>query len=184
MYNSCVDQDFFLIIIRCHQVAVKGCRYSVFVTDLMSLLVVCMWLFVTLENFSLIWRRHHCRWRAEYDQCSALMAIEQRVFFSVPHLLKHGASVYNGHCRGSVVVTVTSAPIAERLAVELSLPVFTTYVCRGWDSNTQPSACEANALNPLRHRRSLWRGRTVFEDTLFWFVRSHFTASMGVSLTN
>ena len=35
---------------------------------------------------------------------------------------------------------VTLAPIAERLAVELSLPVVTTYrVCRGLDSNTQPS---------------------------------------------
>ena len=52
-------------------------------------------------------------------------------------------------------MTVTSAPIAERLAVELSLPDFTTYVCRGWDSNTQPSACEANALNHLRHRRGV-----------------------------
>ena len=30
--------------------------------------------------------------------------------------------------------------------MELSLSVFTTYVCRGWDSNTQPSACEVNAL--------------------------------------
>ena len=41
---------------------------------------------------------------------------------------------------------VTPTPIAERLAVHLSLPVFTTYVCRGLDSNTQPSACEANVL--------------------------------------
>ena len=37
-------------------------------------------------------------------------------------------------------------PIAERLAGELSLPVLTTYICRGWNSNTQPSACGANAL--------------------------------------
>ena len=36
--------------------------------------------------------------------------------------------------------------ISERLAMELSLPVFTTYVCHGWDSNTQPSAFGANAL--------------------------------------
>ena len=40
---------------------------------------------------------------------------------------------------------VTLTPIAERLAVELSLPVFTTEFCRGWISNTQPSACGANA---------------------------------------
>ena len=51
----------------------------------------------------------------------------------MPHLLLRGASVYIGH-------------IAERLAVELSLPVFTTKVCRGWDSNIQLSACEANVL--------------------------------------
>ena len=37
-------------------------------------------------------------------------------------------------------------PIAERVPVELSLPFFTTKVCRGWDSNSQPSACESNAL--------------------------------------
>ena len=29
----------------------------------------------------------------------------------------------------------------------ISLPVLTTYVCHGWDSNTQPSACWANTLN-------------------------------------
>ena len=78
----------------------------------------------------------------KFDLCSALMAIDQWGFFSVSHLLWHGAYVYNGHLRGPVKLT----PIAERLAVELSLPVFTTKVCRGWDSNTQPSACGANAL--------------------------------------
>ena len=51
-------------------------------------------------------------------------------------------SIYNGHLRGPV----TRTPIVERLAVELSLPVFTTYVCHGWDSNIHFSACEANAL--------------------------------------
>ena len=49
---------------------------------------------------------------------SALMAIEQWGFLSVSQLLCHGASIYNGHVRGPVT------PIAERLAVELSLPVF------------------------------------------------------------
>ena len=47
--------------------------------------------------------------------------------------------VYNGHLWGPVTLT----SIAERLAVELSI-LFTTYYCRGWDSNTQPSG--ANAL--------------------------------------
>ena len=106
---------------------------------------ICLfWVFVVpLENFSLIWRRHHYRWRAaNFDLCSARVAIEQWVFFSVPHLLWHGASVYNGHLKGQLTLT----PIAECVAVELFLPIFTTYVCRGWDSNTQLSACEENTL--------------------------------------
>ena len=78
-------------------------------------------IFVPLENFSLKWSRHHYRWRAaNFDLCSALMAIEQWGFFCVPHLLWLGASVYNDHLRGSVTLT----PFAERLTVELSLPVF------------------------------------------------------------
>ena len=36
--------------------------------------------------------------------------------------------------------------VAERLEKELTLPVFTTYVCCDRDSNIQPSAIEANAL--------------------------------------
>ena len=86
------------------------------------------------------WRHHHDRWSTvNFDISSALTAIEPWGFFGVPLLLIHGASAYNSHIRGHVT-------IARRLAVELSLPVFTTYVCRGWDSNTQPSACWANAL--------------------------------------
>ena len=57
-----------------------------------------------------------------FDLCPALMAIEQLGFFSLPHLLWHGASVYNGYLRGPV----TLRPIAEPLAVELSLSVLMT----------------------------------------------------------
>ena len=101
---------------------------------------VCLGVFNPLENFSLIWR-----WRtANFDICSAPMAIdhEQWEFLSLPHLLWHGASFYNGYLRGPVTLT----PIAERLTVELSLPVFMTWVCCSWDSITQHSACGANAL--------------------------------------
>ena len=56
--------------------------------------------------------------------CLASMAIEQCAFLSVPHLLCHGTSVYNGHLQGPVRVTLTR--VAERLAVELSLPVLRT----------------------------------------------------------
>ena len=109
----------------------------------MKILGFFLWFFVPLKNFSLIWIRHYCRWRAaNIDLCSTLMAIERRGLFSVPHLLWHKASVYNGHLRGAVTLTT----IAERLSVGLSLTVFTIWVCRGLDLNTQPSACEANIL--------------------------------------
>ena len=51
---------------------------------------VCLCFYVQLENFLLIWRRHHYRWRASnFDIYSALVAIEQWGFFSLPHLLWH-----------------------------------------------------------------------------------------------
>jgi hypothetical protein len=51
--------------------------------------------YVKLKNFSLIWRRHHCRWRAKnLGLCSALRAFEQGGIFIVPHLLWHGTSVF------------------------------------------------------------------------------------------
>ena len=104
-------------------------------------LFVCLFFFVSLENLSLIWRRHHYHWRgANFELCLALMAIEQWGFFNVPHPLWHGASLYNGHLRGPVKHTYCQA-----LAVQLSLPAF-TQVCRGWDSTSHPSAFKANAL--------------------------------------
>ena len=47
-------------------------------------LFVCLFgIFVPLENFSLIWRRHLYRWRASnLDLCLALMAMEQWGLFS------------------------------------------------------------------------------------------------------
>ena len=72
---------------------------------------LCLEISVPLEYFLLIWRRRHCRWRtANFDLCSALMAIVQWGFFSVPHLLWHEASFYDGHLRGPVTLT----PNAER----------------------------------------------------------------------
>ena len=50
----------------------------------------------------------------------------------MPHL-RHGPTVYNGHLRGPVTLTL----VAERLAVELSLPVFTTWVYRDRGSNPE-----------------------------------------------
>ena len=68
------------------------------------------------KNFSIIWRRHHFRWRAaNFDLCSAVMAIEQWGFFRVRHLLWHGSSVYKVHLR----IPVTPTANAEHLAVKL-----------------------------------------------------------------
>ena len=74
---------------------------------------VCLGFFISLENFSLIWRRHHCRsMSANIDLCSALMAIKHWGFLSVPHLLWHRSPVYNDHLRGPV----TLIPVAERFS--------------------------------------------------------------------
>ena len=92
---------------------------------------ICSFLIVQKKMFVSFWvtslsRIFHpygdvTKWRvANYDLYSALMAIEQWGFLSVPHLLWHRASVCNGHLRGSMTLT----PIAEPLAMELSLPVF------------------------------------------------------------
>ena len=88
----------------------------------LSLFCLFVWgLSSHLKKNSLIWRRHHYRWRATiFDLCSALMAFERWGFFSVQNLLWHGGSIYNGHLRGAGTLT----PIAERKAVELSQPVF------------------------------------------------------------
>ena len=104
-------------------------------------LLVCLVFFVLLENFLLIWRRHHLRWRtANSDIYSAPMAIDQWRFFSILHLLRHKASVYNGHQWGPVKL----APVADRLAVDMSLPVLQLRsVATG---NTYPSSWKANAL--------------------------------------
>ena len=70
------------------------------------ILFVCFGIFVQLENCSLKWRHHHYQWRAaHFDLCRALMAIELWQIFSVPNLLWHGTSVYNGHIQGPVTLT-------------------------------------------------------------------------------
>ena len=52
--------------------------------------------------------------------CSALMTFELWGNFSMPHLLWHGPTLYNGHLRGPVTLTT----VVERLAVEVSLTCF------------------------------------------------------------
>ena len=52
----------------------------------------------------------------------------QRGLLSVPHIVTKDIRVY-GQLRGHLTLT------AECLAVELSLLVLTTSICRGWGSN-------------------------------------------------
>ena len=103
---------------------------------------------VPCEFFLNIWRRHHYGDGLHiFYLHSELMAMEQWTFFSVPHLPRQGAFIYNGDFRGLVVLT----PAAERLAVKLSLPVFTTYVCRaGIRTCNLPLRSERS--NRLHHR--------------------------------
>ena len=98
---------------------------------------VCVGLIVPLENCSLIWTRHHYRWRAEdVYLCSSLKVIEQLGFFSIPHLHWHGASVYNGHLQESLTLT----PIQQWTITTCFNDLM--YVCR----DTKPSACWDNAF--------------------------------------
>ena len=136
--------------------------YNVYIIKTyMGVCFVCLVFFVPLKNFSLIWIRHHYRWRATIlDLCLSFMAIVQSLqwgYFSVLHLLWHGASVCNGHFWELCPHLI---PIAQHLAVELSLPVSTTLVCRSLDFNTQPSTCGTNVRsNWLPHCRGSYRSR-------------------------
>ena len=124
-YNLCNfhghDSTSIIAITR-----VEKYQWLIIFIDFGHLTVRCFCLFGVYrptQNFSLIWRRNYDWWRAaNFDLCSALMAIEQWGFFNVRNLLRHGHTVYNGHLRGPV----TLAHVAEPLAVELSLPVSAT----------------------------------------------------------
>ena len=79
-----------------------------------------------------------------------LMAIDHLGFFIVAYLLWHGAFVYNGHLRGPLTLT----PIAERLAVELSLPVYDLGLSRlRFEHST--FRLRGQRCNLLRHRRGI-----------------------------
>ena len=125
----------------------------------------CFGFFVPLENISLICRRHHCRWRApNFDLCSALMAIEQWGFVSVPHL-RHGASVYNGHlCDIHTYCLALSSGATTTCFYELGLSrlefVYPTFRWRGERSS------------PLNQRRgfNLRNSRKHISPSMLWLI--------------
>ena len=93
------------------------CACLYLLKSILCLLFFVLEFFISRKIFSLLWRRHHWRWRAEnLYLCSALMAIEQWRFFSVPHLL----------CNGNPIIMVISEDPWQSLAVELSQSVLTT----------------------------------------------------------
>ena len=132
-------------------------------------LFVCLF-FVPRKNFSLIWRRHYWRWRsADFDLCSALMAIEQLGFFNVPHLLWHGASFYNGHLRGPVTLTPIAEPnidVCCKVVVIGTLSTFQrvdkwySWICVG---------ISCRCAIRLRNFHFIPRGQIRFEKWLFLF---------------
>ena len=131
-------------------------------------------MFVCLEfEFSLVRRRHHCRWRTTtFYLCSTLMAFEKWCFFSSPHLLLHGASVYNGHLRGPFTYILYSA----RLAVELSLPVLTTSLIVRLRFEYPTFLLRSERSNSLRHRRGN-SGYSINQDkltiyTFYWYLHT------------
>ena len=112
--------------------------------------------FVLFVCLGFLWKRHHYRWRiANFDLCSALIAIEQWGFFSVPHLLWQGASVYHGLLRGPVIHTYCRA---------FSTGAVTT---RFYDLGLSRLGFEHQTFclrdqrsNPLHHRRGLFSSGT------------------------
>ena len=126
---------------------------------ILSFLKVCLfiWGYCLTRQFSLIWRRHQYRWKTMLGTHGywAVRVLK----LSTPTVT--GTFVYYGHLRGPLALT----PITERLAAELSLLFFTTSVCCGWDSNTQPSACGANALTHCAN------ATVLFEELLISFMK-------------
>ena len=79
--------------------------------------------------FSFLLRIFHSYWdirrAANFDLCSALMAIKQWVFFSMPHLHVY-CDTRPGFSWSHPIWLVTFTPFTKCLGVELPLPVLTT----------------------------------------------------------
>ena len=120
-------------------------------TILVCILLLFLEFFIPFENFTLIWRRHHCWWRAanNFDLCLALMAIEQWGFFNMPHLLWHGPSLYNGHPRGPVTLNTYCQAFSSGAVTTC----FTTS-CLSWLEFVHPTfLLWGQCSNPLLLRR-------------------------------
>ena len=107
--------------------------------------------FVYLDNFSLILETS----LLPIKGCTFLPMLDTydqwaMRFFSVPHLLWHGPSVYNGHLRGPVTLTLNAEPF-------VSGTVTTCFYDLGlsWLGFQHPTIRLRGELsNPLHHRRA------------------------------
>ena len=71
--------------------------------------------------FSIILRRHHCRWRAEeFHLGTALIVIEPWGIFSLPIILRHGAFVHKGRLRYPVTFTSIAEHLKYRVQYQFS----------------------------------------------------------------
>ena len=102
---------------------------------------------------------------ANVDLCLALMSIELWGFFSVPRLLWHETSDLNGHLRGPVTLT----PIAERLAMELSLLAFYD-LCLSWLGFEHPTF-HLRGVNSLTHCATVAVILSTFLMLWSWFLK-------------
>ena len=93
-----------LISIKCY----KCCQHPKSIPVISWLMFVCGFLSHS--------RIFHSHWDItitgeDFDLCLTLMAIEQWGFLSVPHLLWHRASVYNGHLWGPGTLMFSSGAV-------------------------------------------------------------------------
>ena len=107
----------------------------------------------------LIWRRHHYRWRAanfDLHVCSALMAIEQWEFFSVPYLLWHGAVISKDPWHSHLLPSVS-----QWSCYYLFLRLLRGLLRLGFEHPTY--RLRGQRSNPLCHRRGSLLIVKVFE---------------------
>ena len=146
-------------------------------------LFVWFFFFVPFDNFSLIWRRHHDRWRASnFDLCSALIwplssegSLALHTYCETGHLLVMVISKDPWHSHSLPIVAVESSlPVLSRLGFEHSI-----FRLRGERSNPlRPTWCiQGEHSNRLRHRRgkrpfTSQIGQRVLEKLSMWKVRS------------
>ena len=104
--------------------------------------VGCFGCFVPFENYFI-----HMEMPCTVERLQILTYTRHSWLLSSDCFLAYHTLCHKGHPFIMLSpMTVVFAPFAERVIVALSLPVLTTCVSRSWDSNTQPPACDGNAL--------------------------------------